>query len=144
MAQIEFDIKKLQRGLSQLQDKVELQTRAYADTAAMSLQNELKKPEGVRFREPDEHHTRDEYRAMGAAGERLKWRDRTGEARRRIKAYSSRYEKGYKITLAHGVWYGIYLEKSFSGVYAVIDPAIKTKGQEILKGWARLLKRLSI
>ena len=35
-------------------------------------------------------------------------------------------------------------EKSFSGVYAVIDPAIRTKGQEILKGWARLLKRLSI
>lgn len=59
------------------------------------------------------------------------WTDRTGEAKRQLNSFASQIgPTTARITLAHGVWYGKYLELAHEKKYAIIAPTIKTKGKE--------------
>ena len=72
------------------------------------------------------------------------WTDRTGSARQRLNAYVSAMSNGYRITLAHGVEYGIWLELAHEKRFAIIQETIDSVGTyEIMPGFQQLLKRLS-
>jgi hypothetical protein len=61
------------------------------------------------------------------------WTDRTGAARNGLTARPESGGKEYKIILAHGVDYGIWLEVAHSGAYAVIIPAIPVLGPQYFR-----------
>lgn len=72
-----------------------------------------------------------------------KWTDRTGSARQRLNAYVSAMENGYRITLAHGVDYGIWLELAHEKRFSIIPQTIEYVGTfEIMPAFERFLERL--
>ena len=48
------------------------------------------------------------------------WTDRTGQARATLVAAVERSGPAYRVTLAHGVFYGIYLELKHGGVWGIV------------------------
>ena len=71
------------------------------------------------------------------------WTDRTGSARQRLNAYVSATANGYRITLAHGVEYGIWLELAHEKRFAIIPQTIDYVGNgEIMPAFERFLERL--
>lgn len=73
-------------------------------------------------------------RVETAAKRGAKWRDRTGNARNGLRGIPESQKGGpYKIILAHGVPYGIWLEVRFSGKYAIINPTISTEGHDVMR-----------
>ena len=113
---ISWDMSLLEAGLSALMSKSEAAIRMYAETAALKLQN--------------------------YARDKAPWTDRTGQARQRLGATVAKVSSGYKITLAHGVNYGVFLELAMEKKYAIIQPTILVNSGEILKGFNKLLERL--
>ena len=71
------------------------------------------------------------------------WTDRTGEAKRRLNAaVSQESEDVIRITLEHGVDYGIWLEVAHERKYAIIGPTIKTQGPEIAKKFSGFMQKI--
>lgn len=66
----------------------------------------------------------------GYAKEHRKWKDRTGDARKRLSGKTYKIPKGRRIELSHGVWYGIWLELANEKKYAVIKPSIRRYGND--------------
>lgn len=106
---------ELANGLNVFSERQEQALGIYADTAARMLQDHMKST--------------------------APWTDQTGEARRRLSAKSEKVENGYQITLAHGVDYGINLELDHEKRYAVIQPTILEKSNEVMQGFEGLLNR---
>lgn len=106
---------ELANGLNVFSERQEQALGIYADTAAQMLQDHMKST--------------------------APWTDRTGEARRRLSAKSEKVENGYQITLAHGVDYGINLELDHEKRYAVIQPTILEKSNEVMQGFEGLLSK---
>lgn len=78
-----------------------------------------------------------------AAQSNAKWTDRSGAARQRLNAYVSAMANGYRITLAHGVEYGIWLELAHEKRFAIIPQTIDYVGAfEIMPAFERFLERL--
>ena len=72
-----------------------------------------------------------------------KWTDRTGEAKRGLKgAVSVPAEHKIRITLSHGVNYGIWLELAHEMNYAIVRPTILTKSNEVLEGLDNLMAKI--
>lgn len=59
-----------------------------------------------------------------------KWTDRTGRARQSLKGSAFRIENGYRIQIAHGVYYGVYLEYAHERKYAILQRTITTIGMK--------------
>lgn len=117
MASFRLDIKSLANGLAGAPDKADIAIRMYAEQGALKLQNFAK--------------------------ENRKWTDRTGHARQRLNGSVGRISNGYRITLAHGVDYGIWLELAHEKKYSIIPQAIEYVGTfEIMPGFKRLMDRL--
>lgn len=77
------------------------------------------------------------------ARENRKWTDRTGAARQRLTGGAERIDAGYRIYLAHGVDYGIWLELAHEKRFSIIPQAIEYVGAfEIMPGFERLMERL--
>lgn len=75
--------------------------------------------------------------------ENRKWTDRTGQARQRLTGGSESTRFGYRIYLAHGVDYGIWLELAREKRFSIIPQAIEYVGAfEIMPGFERLMERL--
>lgn len=107
----------LLNGLANTYDRADAAIRMYADTAALKLE--------------------------GYAKENRKWTDRTGDARKRLKGDVLTVSNGYKLRLAHGVDYGIWLELAHEKRFAIIQDTIRIVGQdEIMPGFNKLLDRL--
>lgn len=62
------------------------------------------------------------------------WTDRTGNARRGLFSRSEVTKDDVVIRLAHTVFYGVYLEKSRAGKYAILVPTMDAH-----KFWAKNL-----
>lgn len=112
-----LDISGMAAGLASAASKSEMAIGMYAEQGALQLQN--------------------------YAREHRKWTDRTGQARQRLTGTSYKIANGYRLELAHGVDYGIWLEMAHERKYSIIPETIDTVGEEkILPGLERLLERL--
>lgn len=113
-----FDATGLESGLKDLEFKAALAVLAYGDTASQKLQNEAQK--------------------------NAPWTDRTGMARRQLNGYveDHTYRNIVRVCLAHGVDYGIWLELAHEKRFAIVQPTIDLKSQEIFQGLSYLLERL--
>lgn len=73
------------------------------------------------------------------------WTDRTGMAKALLSAKVSQPDKNtIRITLAHGVSYGIWLELAHGKNYAIIEPTIREEGPRIVEDLDNLMSRLSL
>lgn len=70
------------------------------------------------------------------------WTDRTGNARQRLKGYADRVENGARACIAHGVDYGIWLEIAHEKRYAILEPTVRLKANDALRGMKELLSRI--
>ena len=57
-----------------------------------------------------------------------KWTDRTGRARQSLNGSAFRIDNGYRIQIAHGVYYGVYLEYAHERKYAILERTITKVG----------------
>ena len=118
MAGIKFDLSGMISGLADCESKADIAIRMLAEQGALQLQNSAK--------------------------ENRKWTDRTGHARQRLTGYVGKIPEGYRITLAHGVDYGIWLELANEKRFAIIPQTIEYVGTfEIMPGFERLIERLN-
>lgn len=72
------------------------------------------------------------------------WTDRTGNAKARLHHTTQAdwgAEKIY-IILAHGVFYGVYLEFSMEKRFAIIYPTINTQGPRVVNAFNGAMQRL--
>lgn len=73
------------------------------------------------------------------------WTDRTGMAKATLNARVSQpKETVVRITLAHGVDYGIWLELAHNKNYAIIGPTINTQGPVVESELANIMSKLSL
>lgn len=114
MSSIRIDAKSLEAGLESLMKPVAI--RMYAESQAKNLE--------------------------GYAKEHRPWTDRTGDARKRLTGYVSTIPNGYRINLAHGVDYGVFLELAMEKKYAILEPTVRLKGPDVIRGMNNLLDRL--
>jgi hypothetical protein len=70
------------------------------------------------------------------------WTDRTAQARQRLHGDCKRTDTGIRITLSHGVDYGIYLELAHEKRYAVIYPTLQHEAPKVMEGLRGLFNRL--
>lgn len=118
MAGLNFDPSNLVNGLNSFHSRFQAAVHMYADTSAIKLQNYARK--------------------------NRRWTDRTGHARQRLTGYSGKYANGYRVYIAHGVSYGVYLEYAHEKKYAILDETVlKVGADDILPGFQRLLERMS-
>lgn len=112
-----FDKSMLDGGLLDFENKAQAAIRMYAEQSALELQNN--------------------------ARQNARWTDRTGHARQRLTGDVLVASNGYKLRLAHGVDYGIWLELANEKRFAIIPETIEYVGTfQIMPGFERLLKRL--
>lgn len=73
------------------------------------------------------------------------WTDRTGMAKARLDAsVSTPNNHTVRITLSHGVEYGIWLELANEKNYAIIMPTINQEGPHIVSDLQGLFNRLRV
>jgi len=73
------------------------------------------------------------------------WTDRTGMAKTLLNAKVSQPDKNtIRITLAHGVDYGIWLELAHGKNYAIIAPTIREEGPRIVEDLENLMSKLKL
>ena len=73
------------------------------------------------------------------------WTDRTGMAKALLTAKVSQPEKEkVRITLAHGVNYGIWLELANGKNYAIIAPTIREEGPRYIEDLNNLMSKLKL
>jgi len=111
-----MDFGDMLSGLADFSSKAEIAMSMYVDTAALTLQDYMR--------------------------DKAPWTDRTGQARQRLTAKAQRVSKGYRIALAQGVDYGVFLELAHEKRFAIIQPTITAKGPEVMKGFENLIGRL--
>lgn len=118
MPGIKFNLSGMIAGLSDLDNKVDGAVRMLAEQGALLFQNSAK--------------------------ENRKWTDRTGQARQRLHGFVGKIPEGYRISLAHGVDYGPWLELAHEKRFAIIAPTIEYVGTfEVMPGFERLIERLN-
>lgn len=78
----------------------------------------------------------------GYAKENRPWTDRTSRARQSLKGSWQKQGDSYKIQIAHGVKYGVWLEFKNERRYAILMPTVEKVGYgEILPAFENLLDK---
>lgn len=79
------------------------------------------------------------------AKEKRPWKDRTGDARRRLSGSWKKVPDGYEIQIAHGVPYGVWLEFAKERRYAILKPTVEKVGYgDILPAFNNLLDKIKL
>ncbi len=74
---------------------------------------------------------------------RRPWTDRTGMAKAQLNTTVSQPSNNIvRLTLQHGVDYGIWLELAHGKKYAILVPTVNLEGPRILEGLSNLLSRI--
>lgn len=118
MPQFEWDmnIENLKQGIAAVDKRAQAAVEMYAKNQAKRLESHAKQD--------------------------APWTDRTGMARKSLNATTSKTSTGIRITLAHGVDYGMWLELANEKRFAIIKPTIELRGNEVLEGYANLLDKM--
>ena len=109
---IKFDAKDLLVGLTEFGTKTNAALRIYAETAAKDFESYAKS-----------HRP---------------WTDRTGRARQGLTGYVTSNGTGWRVNIAHTVDYGIWLEYAREKKYAILEPTVRLKADEVLAGLSHL------
>lgn len=73
------------------------------------------------------------------------WTDRTGMAKATLNAKVSQPDSNtVRITLAHGVEYGIWLELAHEKNYAIVGPTVEQEGPRMVKDLANLMSKIKL
>lgn len=73
------------------------------------------------------------------------WTDRTGMAKATLSAKVSQpSETVIRITLAHGVEYGVWLELAHGKKYAIVAPTIREEGPRLVEDLNNLMSKLKL
>lgn len=116
---LKFDTSKLENGLKQFQSR-----------ALAAIEMKVSTKYVPKLRESAQTNAR--------------WENQTGEARRRLNASYEVVADGYKLILAHGVNYGIWLELAHEKRYAIIMETIDSVGvNEILPDFEKFIDKLN-
>ena len=71
------------------------------------------------------------------------WTDRTGMAKATLNTTVSQPQNNkIRLTLAHGVWYGKYLEYCHGKKYAIIMPTLKKWESKVMSGMSGLFNAI--
>ena len=116
MSKFKLDTSNLVNGMDDFESRADVAIRMYVETVAKDLESYAK-----------EHRP---------------WTDRTGAARQRLLGAVETTSTGYRVSLAHGVDYGIFLEMANEKKYAILEPTVRLKGPDAVKGMDNLLNRL--
>lgn len=117
MGGFRLDAEKLLNGLATAESKADVAVRMLAETGAQKMENFAK--------------------------ENRRWTDRTGQARQRLNGYVSKIQNGYRIYIAHGVDYGLWLELAHEKRFAILPQTVEYVGTfEIMPGFEKLMERL--
>ena len=117
--QLDYDKSTLKKNLDEMSVKLGAVVLMYASTKASELQSKMK------LNRP--------------------WTDRTGMAKALLTAKVSQPNKQLvRITLAHGVEYGIWLELAHEKNYAIIAPTVREEGPRIVQDMDNLMSKLKL
>lgn len=73
------------------------------------------------------------------------WVDRTGMAKATLNVKVSRpNENKIRLTFAHGVEYGIWLELAHEKNYAIVAPTINAKGSDFVDGVKNIMSKVTV
>ena len=116
---LDYDSSSLSKNLDKMSTKLGAVILMYSATKASELQSKMK------LNRP--------------------WTDRTGMAKALLSAKVSQPSPTLvRITLAHGVDYGIWLELAHEKNYAVIAPTIREEGPRIVDDLDNLMSKLKL
>ena len=114
-----INVDELSQNLDEFQDRLKYAVQMYASTKANELEALMKA--------------------------NRKWTDRTGMAKARLNAsVSEPDENTIRITLAHGVEYGIWLELANEKNFAIIAPTLSQQGPRVIEGLNDLMNEIKL
>ena len=117
--QLDYEKSTLKKKLDKMSEKLGAVILMYAATKASELQSRMK--------------------------QNRPWTDRTNMAKTLLKTKVSQPNKNtVRITLAHGVDYGIWLELAHEKNYAIIAPTIKAEGPRVIQDLSDLMNKLKL
>lgn len=116
---LDYDKSTLNKNLDKMSVKLGATLLMYASTKASELQSKMK------LNRP--------------------WTDRTNMAKTMLNAKVSKPDKDtIRITLAHGVDYGIWLELAHGKNYAIIAPTVREEGPRIISDLNNLMSKIKL
>lgn len=114
-----INVDELSQNLDEFQDRLKYAVQMYASTKANELEALMKA--------------------------NRKWTDRTGMAKARLNASTSEPDENtIRITLAHGVEYGIWLELANEKNFAIIAPTLSQQGPRVIEGLNDLMNEIKL
>ena len=114
-----INVDELSQNLDEFQDRLKYAVQMYASTKANELEALMKA--------------------------NRKWTDRTGMAKARLNAsISEPDENTIRLTLAHGVEYGIWLELANEKNFAIIAPTLSQQGPRVIEGLNDLMNEIKL
>ena len=113
-----IDDSDLRSGLTAFGPAVEAALRIYAETAAKDFESYAKA--------------------------NRPWTDRTGRARQSLNGYVENLPNGVRINIAHGVDYGQFLEFAHEKKYAILEPTVRLKANDVLKGLREMFRKIKV
>ena len=117
--ELEYNSSSLKRNLDKMSVKMGALVLMYASTKASRLQAEMQK--------------------------NRPWRDRTGMAKATLRATVSQPKENLiRITLAHGVSYGVWLELAKQKKFAIIGPTIKNESPKIITDLQGIMNKIDL
>lgn len=116
MSGFSLDDSNLREGLFSFEERAALALQMYCETAASDLEDYMK--------------------------QNRPWTDRTSQARQRLSTYVERTTTGFRIVLAQGVDYGIWLELANEKKYAILEPTVRLRGPEVVRNFRGLVNSI--
>ena len=117
MSNSHLDTEDVEKGLSNIENRMNAAIKIYCDTAAKTMETYAK--------------------------QNRPWTDRTGAARQRlVGSHETLNEHTERITIAHGVDYGLWLELAKEKKYAILEPTIRLEGPKVIQGLKDFFKNL--
>lgn len=116
---LDYDKSSLSKNLDKMSVKLGATILMYAATKASELQAKMKK--------------------------NRPWTDRTGMAKATLNAKVSQPDENtIRITLSHGVSYGIWLELANGKKYAIVEPTIREESPRVIEDLENLMSKLKL
>lgn len=113
----DYDKSNLSKNLDKFSVKLGAAVLMYANTKAVQIESTMKR--------------------------KRPWTDRTGMAKASLRTVVTRPDENIiRITLAHGVSYGIWLELAHEKKYAIIKPTLDSEAPKVVDGLSELMSKI--